>query len=895
GSLDASFGFIVVDAGSAEAIGDGAIAMLPDPAQIAADSPAYVNFTSGSTGTPKAILIPQGAVANLVIDTDYATLSPADRIAQAAPLSFDAATFEIWGALLNGACVVLLSRSTLLDPDALATELRGRAISVMFLTTALFNQVAQLRPNAFAPLRLVLFGGEAVNADSARSVLEAGAPARLLHVYGPTETTTFATFHPVDAVAETAATVPIGRPLPGVICRILDAQLRAVPAGVPGELCIGGNGLACGYLGDPLATDARFVTAPDGARLYRSGDLVRLDPAGHIEFVGRRDNQVKIRGHRIELEEIELALTHHPAVAEAAVIVQGVNQDQNLQAFVTLKPEVADDQRDVHGQAFIADWHELYETTYDVSAATSPDADLAGWNDSYTGRPIAVDEMREWQAMTTNALLALRPRRVLEIGCGTGLILRGLAPVVEHYHGTDFSPAAVAHAGALARSQGWDHVTIEQREADRFDGQPQGAFDLIVLNSIVQYFPSRDYLLRVLQGALGCLAPGGRIYLGDVRSLSLQRLFAVSVEARQHALNPAALLARAANRVRFDKELVLDPGFFLRFAADPGQGTVRIALKRGAAINELTKYRYEVLIDTGRDGGQPPARSIAWAALDPGLAPIEAIIAQARAADGSICITGVPEGRLLDDLRTLASVDPDTAPAIDTAPHPESLATAAAAAGFEVDFAMSARASDGVYDLLLYPGGSARPVSALEASVADRPWAELSNNPLQTAVGRSLVPELVAHLGRLLPDYMVPTQIAVLDRMPLARTGKIDRRALPSIASTPDLEPPAAPADDAEHAIHAIWRDLLQRDRIGRTTNFFDAGGHSLLLVRLLHRINGHFGRNLALVDLFRATTIAAQAALAGGEQDSAPRGPDVDVRADRRRLALADRRRSLR
>ncbi|WP_315780237.1 non-ribosomal peptide synthetase [Bradyrhizobium sp. SZCCHNR2011] len=874
----------------ADEAGELAGAALPAPQLIGADSPAYVNFTSGSTGTPKAILVPQGAVANLVLDTDYAALSADDRIAQAAPLSFDAATFEVWGALLNGGCVVMVDKQTLLDPDALAHDLQARAVSVMFLTTALFNQVAQLKPAAFAPLRLVLFGGEAVNADHVRSVLAAGPPARLLHVYGPTETTTFATFHPIGQLTDRAATVPIGRPLPGVICRILDTDLKPVPAGMPGELCIGGSGLAKGYLGDPAATDARFVTAPDGVRLYRSGDLVRLDPNDTIEFVGRRDNQVKIRGHRIEIEEIELALARHPAVAEAAVVVRTKDEDKFLDAYVTLKPDIATAQHQQHGQAFVSDWRELYEITYGP-AADAPDADLAGWHDSYTGRPIAVAEMREWQARTTEALLALGPRRVLEIGCGTGLLLRGLADRVETYHGTDFSPPAVAGTRELARRSGWTHVTIEQREADNFDGVPPGHFDLVILNSIVQYFPGRDYLRRVLDGAFECLAPSGRIYLGDIRSLPLQRLFAVSVEARQHALGGPAILARAANRIRFDKELVLDPAYFTRIAAEHG-AAVRLAAKRGMAVNELTKYRYEVVIDTAAPPHPGSAVSVAWTALDP-ADPVAAMLGAAR-AHPALCITGVPDGRLSEDLRLLAGIDPEVAPPAE-APHPEQLAEAAAAAGFAVDFALSERAGDGVFDLLLYPRGDVRPVSPLEAARTTKPWAELSNDPLQTALGRSIGPELKLHLSRLLPDYMIPGQIAVLERMPLARTGKIDRRALPPIASAPEQSEAAAPAGDAERAVHGMWQELLQRERIDRATNFFDAGGHSLLLVRLLHRINTHFGRDLALIDLFRATTIADQAKLVTHEAANAADSPEVGDRAERRRHALVDRRRSLR
>jgi amino acid adenylation domain-containing protein len=291
---------------------------------------AYVMYTSGSTGQPKGIAVPHRAITSLVRNTDYVRLTSADRVAQISNVSFDAATFELWGALLNGGRLVLIPREVALSPQDFAAEIRERGITALFLTTALFNQLAAALPVAFGAVRHVLFGGEAVDPRWVREVLEHGPPERLLHVYGPTETTTFATWHLVRAVSQEAFTVPIGRPIANTRAYVLDQHLEPVPVGIPGELYLGGSGLARGYLGQAALTAERFVPDPfaatvsgsAGGRLYRTGDRVRWRPDGALEFLGRMDDQIKLRGFRVEPSEIEVTLSRHPMVRKCAVVVR---------------------------------------------------------------------------------------------------------------------------------------------------------------------------------------------------------------------------------------------------------------------------------------------------------------------------------------------------------------------------------------------------------------------------------------------------------------------------------------------------------------------------------------------------------------------------------------------
>lgn len=298
------------------------------PVHVAAtpESPAYLIFTSGSTGTPKGVVVPHRAITRLVCHTDYAQLTSEDVVSFQSNLNFDAATFEIWGALLNGARLALTRHDDLLDPARLAKHYRTSGINTAFVTTALFNRLVRAQPDIFSTFKHVLFGGERCDPDSVAIALEKGKPANLLHVYGPTETTTFATFHRVERASEI---VPIGQPIANTDAFILDAALALVPVGVVGEIYIGGPGLALGY-DDPALTAQRFIQTPLG-RLYKSGDRARWLPDGTIDILGRVDRQIKLRGFRIEPGEVEAALRAVPGVGECVVTLR----DGSLIAYLT--------------------------------------------------------------------------------------------------------------------------------------------------------------------------------------------------------------------------------------------------------------------------------------------------------------------------------------------------------------------------------------------------------------------------------------------------------------------------------------------------------------------------------------------------------------------------------
>ena len=297
---------------------------------------AYAIFTSGSTGQPKGTLVEDRAVVRLVQDTNYARLDETVRILQTGSLAFDASTFEIWGALLNGGCLCLPRGNALLELDGLAELLCAHSVNTVFLTTGLFNQIVEFVPEALAGLRTVLTGGEKVSLPRVNAMRRRSPELDLVHVYGPTENTTFSSFHRI--VGEAAHDVPIGGPIANSTLYVLDEQASPVPVGVTGEIHTGGDGLARGYLNRPRLTAEKFVPDPytesPGERLYRTGDLGYWNEVGQIVFVGRTDDQVKIRGFRVELGEIETVLRRQPGIQQAVVVAQALGGTHELVAYV---------------------------------------------------------------------------------------------------------------------------------------------------------------------------------------------------------------------------------------------------------------------------------------------------------------------------------------------------------------------------------------------------------------------------------------------------------------------------------------------------------------------------------------------------------------------------------
>ncbi|MET5509746.1 amino acid adenylation domain-containing protein [Serratia marcescens] len=311
--------------------------------RVSSGATAYIMYTSGSTGTPKGVMTPHQGITRLVRNNRYAAFDADDRIAFAANPAFDASTMEVWAALLNGGALVVIAPEVMMEAERLAAELQRHRITTLFLTTALFNQYVHSISGALAQLKYLISGGEKEDPGAYARLLQERGPVHLIHAYGPTETTTFATTARIER-AEGEARLPIGKPIGNTRAYLLDARGRPVPMGAVGELHIGGVGVALGYLNRPELTAQRFLSDPfnpvGGGRMYRTGDLARYLPDGSLEYQGRCDQQIKLRGFRIEPGEIEVQLAASPWVREAVVQVCSTEHHPRLVAWIVPTADV---------------------------------------------------------------------------------------------------------------------------------------------------------------------------------------------------------------------------------------------------------------------------------------------------------------------------------------------------------------------------------------------------------------------------------------------------------------------------------------------------------------------------------------------------------------------------
>ena len=444
---------------------------------------AYVMYTSGSTGKPKGALIPHRGLVNYLA---WCTQAYAVEAGQGAPvhssIAFDLTVTALFAPLLVGRTVHLLPED--LGVEALSAVLREEThFSLVKITPAHLQLLSQqLSPQeAAGRTRAFIIGGENLLAESL-AFWQAFAPeTRLVNEYGPTETVVGCCVYQVPPGRHTSGSIPIGRPIANTQMYLLDRQLQPVPIGVPGEVYIGGAGVARGYLNRPELTAERFIpnlySEEPGSRLYKTGDLARYLSDGNIAFLGRLDHQVKVRGFRVELGEVETVLREHPAVREALVLAQ---EDARLVAYVVPSARDGDSESQASRTAWEAEQVSQWQAVFDdYSSRPSPHHDptfnTIGWNSSDSGRPIPEAEMREWVDSTVDRILSLQPRRVLEIGCGTGLLLFRLAPHCTQYWATDFSQKALHYVQQrltrpeLERPQ----VALFQRTADDFKGSRQ--------------------------------------------------------------------------------------------------------------------------------------------------------------------------------------------------------------------------------------------------------------------------------------------------------------------------------------------------------------------------------------------------------------------------------------
>ncbi|MFE0172960.1 amino acid adenylation domain-containing protein, partial [Streptomyces sp. NPDC059002] len=860
--------------------------------------PAYVIYTSGSTGTPKGVHTTHHNVVALALDPCFGP-EARERVLVHSPHTFDACTYEVWVPLLNGGRLVL-APSGGLTPGGLGTLVARHGITGAWLSAGLFHAFVEESPDCLAGLREVWTGGDVVSPSAVRQALRACPELVVVDGYGPTETTTFATCHPVRYGDDPGPVMPIGTPIANTRTYVLDAGLRPVGIGIVGELYVAGAGLARGYLDRAGLTAERFVACPfeDGQRMYRTGDLVRWRADGRIEFVGRADGQVKVRGFRVELGEIESALNEHPAVARSVVVTREDQAgEQRLIGYVVGASEGSampdDDSADGVADAQVDEWQQIYDDLYTDAASATWGENFIGWNSSYDGQPIPLDHMREWRDATVDAIRTLNPHNILEIGVGTGLLLSQLAPHCESYWGTDFSAGVITALRTQISAELVDRVELRNQPAHDVRGLPTGHFDVIILNSVIQYFPSADYLTDVITQALQLLTPGGALFIGDIRNLHTARTLHTAIHLHHTHTDTTTLRATIERALVRDKELLIAPEYFtaLQSTGSIPTHTTEIHLKRGHNHNELTRHRYNAILHkhphTTHDLTTTPHHH--WGQDLTTTTHLTELLRTQH--PHPLRIDAIPNARLTTEtaaLHQLATGADQTE--IEPGIEPEELHRIGAELGYRTVLTWSTHREDGM-DAVFVPRDDDAVLAGLYrpgAGVSGNPGAWANNPAVSRDIG-AFAASVREELRTRLPEFMVPAAVMVVDEFPLTVNGKLDRAALPvpEFLAAPTSRVPRTPV---EELLCGLFAQILGVRTVGVDDGFFDLGGHSLLATRLVSRVRSVFGVELGVRALFEAPTVAALARLLSGAQ-RARRALEPAARPERLPLSFAQNR----
>ncbi|MGH9821823.1 MAG: amino acid adenylation domain-containing protein, partial [Blastocatellia bacterium] len=845
---------------------------------------AYVIYTSGSTGTPKGVAIEHH---NTVALLDWASRvfseDELESVLASTSICFDLSVFEIFMPLSAGGTAVVVRNALELAQSAAANQ-----VTLINTVPSAARELLRLKAVP-GTVRTVNLAGEPLPRSLAHELYSLPGVARVYNLYGPSEDTTYSTAALLNQDLQREPV--IGRPIDNTRVFLADTGMRLTPIGAAAEIHLAGSGLCRGYFDAPDLTAERFLPNPfdpqPGSRMYATGDLGRYSEDGSIEFLRRLDQQVKIRGYRIELGEVESCLDSHPAVRECVVTAREDRPgDRRLVAYLVpdLGFEFTTAQVSEVERQHVSQWQTVNDLLYQTAPdCTEPALNLAGWNESYTGAPFSEEEMREWLDHTTGGIMSLRPKRILEVGCGTGLLLLRIAPHCEYYCGADFSREALAYVERqLAKAETRPRVELLHKQADDFSGIQPRSFDLVVLNSVVQYFPTINYLLRTIQQAVKSVKPGGHIYVGDVRSLPLLEAFHASVQLQQASprLDKSQLRQRVRKRLATEQELAIAPQFFLTLSSRVG-GIIgaQCRLKRGKHHNELSNFRYDAVIEVGEESGA--SERCAWFDWNAERLTVEALATLLKGEHHRpIAIRSVPNARVEEHVKALEMLNSDEGP--ETAREirdwvagnwssrgidPEELWSLGASLGYQVDLNWTGDDKEGLYEAVFTrPGAAARRPANPKVEpgeTAPPPLACCANNPVHEILSRTLVPQLREYARASLPDHMVPAAFVMMAELPVTPNGKVDRRSLPSPEQDrPEMEQAFVGARNAtERLLAGIWEEFLGVAPVGVYDSFFELGGDSILSIQVSARATEE-GVRLTSRDLFEHQTIAGLAAL---------------------------------
>jgi len=844
---------------------------------------AYVIYTSGSSGKPKGTQIEHHSLVNFLLSIQKVPgISPSDRLLAVTTISFDIAGLELYLPLISGAELVLADSESVKDGRLLLDLIRNEKISIMQATPSSWRMILDAGWNETSNIK-VLCGGEALSKDLAESLKK--RCSSLWNMYGPTETTIWSTLKQISNFDQA---ITIGRPLANTQVYLLDQYLKPVRKGGTGEIYIAGDGLARAYLNNPELTAAAFVKDPFSDQLdkkmYRTGDIGRYIPEGDIQCLGRIDNQVKIRGHRIELGAIEESLLMQNSIKEAVVISREDSPgDKRLVAYIV--PDHSEESS--KSPSWQERWEDLYKRGIQSESELSiveQQLDIAVAQE-ISGRTDIRGEVEEWLKQSVDRIKAINAKKVMELGCGAGQLVFELAPFTETFIATDYAETAIdkLKEKLKAEPEKWKNVSAITAPADDFSFVKEHSLDLVIINGVVQYFPDAHYLVKVIQQASKAIKSGGCIYIGDMQGKSTLPMYHAydQINRTDENLSISEFKKICDRRVKLEDELVADPGFFYKLTElIPEISGVNVQLREGKHINETTKYHYDIwLYVNGIPESTQADIQIKWQAghnIDwienelkqyPGkVVHLHKVLNSRTIEDYSLqkILGRVSDDLSVKDAKTLLASHEQSL-------NPHHFWDLGTELGYVSHVRWTSDGSDGCFDVVFIPfehqnklpeaGDILNPENDSAFDYARQPYS----GDLTASLDQ--LNEWKEGLKELLPAQMIPSQFVLLKKLPLLPNGKINRKALPKPEEKlENHQEKEMPRNATEKLVAKIWAEILGLESVGLHDDFFELGGHSLIAVQVMIRMEKETGLRLPMTSLFKFTILEEFAVLFSGD-----------------------------
>lgn len=861
---------------------------------------AYVIYTSGSTGNPKGVQILHSALTNFLLSMQKTPgLNSDDNVLALTTLSFDISGLEIFLPLITGARITVAAREEAKDGKTLLEKIRKQKVSVVQATPSTWKMLIDSGWNDKLNIK-ALCGGEALSRDLAEQILN--RVNELWNMYGPTETTIWSSCSKVIK----GEPIHLGRPIANTQFYIVDKDLNFCPPGVPGELLIGGAGLSVGYLNKEELTNEKFIPNPfdkeNKTKVYRTGDLVKLNPAMQLEFLGRIDNQVKIRGYRIELDEIESVIKQSELVKDCATVVKVINNDKRLVAYVVPKDNLLS--KADFNKKVIEKWKDEWDILYDEAKDKSGNENKSELDRNVTSlltndQKLVSDAYNEWFEQTIKRIKELKPKRVMEIGSGGGQILKAIAQKCEYFVATDISEIAIIEFQNYLQENidKFPPHKLYTLPADSRIPEDYHSFDTIIINTVIQYFPDVDYLLKVIENALDYLADGGRIYIGDVQCYSLLNNYHLNdqllhIKPEETVKEFKALVRK---RIANEPEFVIDPVFFYSLPKKFNQiSNVIVKLRDGKSINETTLYHYDVFLIKQKKFFTNFILSERMYDKDllTKLNELENDILKGHSH--LIKIKNIPNRRLSKSLLTEKYIE--TAPddsyvkdllsglnftSIDETSFEEILQNSLSDK-IKKEMILSPETDLTHFDLILFDERYDLYSINLYPEIPLSTGLNHSfNSPKSRFINELLISEIKHFTGNHLPDYMIPSLIIPIEELPLTPNNKIDKKSLTEkeITATISHTSNSKPENETQKTLLDIWESLLGITGIGIDDNFFEIGGHSILAAQMLVDFEKQTGKRIPLAEMFTAQTIRQLAGIVEKETIHLKWSPLVEIK----------------